>query len=709
MDSITSLLYRVRTETTFGARYRPLHSFWMGALATVLLVLVAPAELRAQGSSASLSGTVTDPSGASVPAAAVVLKNVATDAEQKTVTSDSGSFSLINVLPGSYTIRVSKSGFTTLEKTGVVLQVNQSATLNFALAVGSAEQTVDVTTTVSTVDSSTAELGTVVSERSVKDLPLNGRNFTQLLTLTPGISPVSVGQNSGGGGGFAGSAIGTFTFPSVGGQRNRSNMFLLDGVNDLAFIGNYNFSPIVDDIQEFKVQSHNDLAEFGQVSGGIINVATKSGTNTFHGSAWEFLRNEKLDARSYFLPKRNPLRENQFGGTFGGPLSIPHLYNGKDRTFFFFAYEAFHQSQATQNVVLAPTAAELGGDFSGLLAGGIQLYNPFSTRVDPVTGGYLRDVFPNNQIPSGLLSAPALLYAKTLLPTAGAPVSGGNLYDTTKQIVKSNSYSGRLDQTFGTRDALFGRVSYSNQPITDSAGYPGALNTISIESWNVGVHESHSFSPTAFLDLTFGRDVGSDIQATSYTRAPSDFGAQLISSGVTPKFITGFLSTPPILIPKITINGYTSTGGNNLQNTQLANTYQAGGHFTKILGRHTMKVGAIYSSLNFYGPIAGASASFSAFQTSNLQNAGGPSGKGTGNALASFVLGVPSSSQRRDSLETEHGGSIDGVYLQDQFKVTPNLSLNVGVRYDISIWPSYGDLKSGQGYVGTMNLTNEPM
>ena len=299
-----------------------------------------------------------------------------------------------------------------------------------------------------------------------------------------------------------------------------------------------------------------------------------------------------------------------------------------------------------------------------------------------------------------------MLYAKTLLPTAGAPVSGGNLYDTTKQIVKSNSYSGRLDQTFGTRDALFGRVSYSNQPITNSAGYPGALNTISIESWNVGVHESHSFSPTAFLDLTFGRDVGSDIQATSYTRAPSDFGAQLISSGVTPKFITGFLSTPAILIPKITINGYTSTGGNNLQNTQLANTYQAGGDFTKILGRHTMKVGAIYSSLNFYGPIAGASASFSAFQTSNLQNAGGPSGKGTGNALASFVLGVPSSSQRRDSLETEHGGSIDGVYLQDQFKVTPNLSLNVGVRYDISIWPSYGDLKSGQGYVGTMNLTN---
>lgn len=213
-------------------------------------------------------------------------------------------------------------------------------------------------------------------------------------------------------------------------------------------------------------------------------------------------------------------------------------------------------------------------------------------------------------------------------------------------------------------------------------------------------------SPTAILDLTFGRDVGSDIQATSYTRAPADFGAQLISSGITPKFLTGFLSTPATLIPKITISGYTSTGGNNLQNTQLANTYQVGGDFTKVLGRHTVKVGGSYSSLNFFGPIAGVSEGFSAFQTSNLENASGPSGKGTGDALASFVLGVPNSSQRRDSLETEHGGSINGVYVQDQFKVSPNLSLNAGFRYDLAIWPSYGDLASGQGYVGTMNLSN---
>ena len=497
MYSLMSMVQRIRAKSPFGAGYNVLGTPRLASITVMLVLLLAPLSMPGQGSSASLSGTVTDPSGANIPGATVTLLNVATGTAQKTVTSDAGSFSLINVLPGSYTVQVTKTGFSTLEKTGVILQVNQSATLNFPLSVGSTEQTVDVTASVSTVDSSTAELGTVVDERSVKDLPLNGRNFTQLLTLTPGISPVSVGQNSGGGGGFAGSAIGTFTFPSVGGQRNRSNMFLLDGVNDLAFIGNYNYSPIVDDIQEFKVQSHNDLAEFGQVSGGIINVATKSGSNAFHGSAWEFLRNEKLDARNYFQARRNPLRQNQFGATLGGPLGIPHLYSGKDRTFFFFAYEVFHESQATQNIVLAPTAAQLNGDFSGLLAKGIQLYNPYSTRLNPATGGYQRDPFDNNQIPTKLLSPTALLYAKTLLPAPGSvPAgSGGNLFDTTKQIVKSTSYSGRVDQTFGTRDALFGRVSYSNQPITNSAGYPGAVNTISIESWNIGVHESHSSAP----------------------------------------------------------------------------------------------------------------------------------------------------------------------------------------------------------------------
>lgn len=154
-------------------------------------------------------------------------------------------------------------------------------------------------------------------------------------------------------------------------------MFVLDDSNDLAFLGNYNYSPIIDNIQEFKVQSHNDLAEIGGVAGGIINVVSKAGTNMFHGSVWELLRNEQMDARNFFLPTRNPLRQNQFGVTAGGPVLLPHLYNGRNQTFFFFAYEGFRQSQASQSIVRVPTAEELNGNFSALLSQGIQLYNPF--------------------------------------------------------------------------------------------------------------------------------------------------------------------------------------------------------------------------------------------------------------------------------------------------------------------------------------------
>src|SRR4029077_127888 len=246
-------------------------------------------------------------------------------------TAAAGTYSLTDISPREYSMRAMKGGFNTQEKTGIVLQVNQTVTLEFTMQIGALKQTITVSTNLSVADSTTSALGTVLTTKPVNDLPLNGRNFTQLLDLAPGISPISVAQNSQGGSGWGGLAIGSFSFPAVNGKRNRSNMFLLDGSNDLAFLGTYNYGPIIDDIEEFKVQSHNDLAEFGGVAGGIINVVTKSGTNTLHGSVWEYLRNEQLDARNYFQPVRNPLRQNQFGVSAGGPVVIPRLYNGKDK------------------------------------------------------------------------------------------------------------------------------------------------------------------------------------------------------------------------------------------------------------------------------------------------------------------------------------------------------------------------------------------
>jgi len=668
--------------------------------------VAAPRCGYAQTSSAAINGTITDLSGAQIQDARIVLRNVDTGIQRITSTGSAGTYSIPEVVPGRYSLQAVKDGFATGEKTGILLQVNQTATLDFGLTVGSSQQTLTVTANLSAVESTTSELGTVISTKPVNDLPLNGRNFTQLLTLTPGVSPISVAQNSAGGSGWGGLAVGTFTFPAVNGQRNRSNMFLLDGVNNLALLGNYNYSAIIDDIEEFKVQSHNDLAEFGGVAGGIINVVTKAGTNAFHGSAWEFLRNEQMDARNFFLPTRNPLRQNQFGVAAGGPVLVPHLYNGKNKTFFFFAYEGFRQSQAAQNIVRVPTAAQLTGNFSSLLSQGIQIYNPFSTRPDPShPGEFTRDPFPGNIIPPNLLSPAAELYA-TLFPAAGPQVPGGNLFDTTKTLLDQDSYTGRIDQHFGSHDFLFGRISYFDESSSGSAGYPGTLKQIAIYGWNASVHESHVFGPGAILDVHFGRNLGNDTVALVFPNAPAGFPAALSNAGFSPKFISSFTAFPGSVIPSIVIDGYASTNSYNGQTEQLANTYEFGGNFTKVLNRHTIKFGYDCSTENFVGPVYAAGEGFSAFQTSNLENPGGASGTGTGDALASFLLGVPTSSFWRNALVTEHGGSIQGVYVQDQYKVTPRLSLNVGVRYDLSKWPVYGSLSNGTAYVGNLDLSN---
>ena len=661
---------------------------------------------NAQPASTAINGSITDQSAAQIPDAVIVLRNINTGAQRITSSGSAGTYSITDLVPGNYTLQVMKDGFATGEITGILLQVNQTATLDFRLKVGSTNETVTLTANLSDVESTTSELGTVITSKLVNDLPLNGRNFTQLLALTPGVSPISVAQNAGGGSGWGGLAVGTFTFPAVNGQRNRSNMFLLDGVNDLALLGNYNYAPIIDDIQEFKVQSHNDLAEFGAVAGGIINVVTKSGTNSLHGSVWEFLRNEQMDARNFFLPTRNPLRQNQFGGAVGGPVLLPHLYDGRNRTFFFFTYEGFRQSQETQSIVRVPTTAQLTGDFSALLGQGIQLYNPFSTSPDPLHAGeFIRDPFVGNIIPQNLLSPAAQLYA-TLFPAAGPSLPGGNLYDTTGNPLNQDSFNGRIDQNFGSRNSLLGRISYFNESSYGSGGYPGALKAISIDGWNASVHELHVFGHSDVLDVHFGRNLGNDAVTLQFPQAPANFPSALINAGFSPQFISHFTAFPGSIIPSIAIDGYASTSAYNGQTEQLANTYEYGGDFTRVLNRHTVKVGYSYSTENFFGPVYAAGEGLSAFQTSNLENPAGSSGAGTGDALASFLLGVPTSSFWRDALVTEHHGSIQGGYGQDQYKITPRISVNVGLRYDLSEWPVYGSLSNGTGYVGDVDLSN---
>jgi len=312
---------------------------------TVAAVLVAALfPLPAWGqATAAVNGTVRDSAGAVIPQAAVELHNRDTNLDRTAVTNDAGAYVMPDVQPGNYDLKVTKNGFGLTVKSGIILLVNQTATYDFALKAGSITQVVDVQANAVALETSTAELGVAVVKEQVNDLPLNGRNFTQILNLTPGVSTVNVSQNSATSGGIWSNPIGTFSYPSVNGQSNRSNLFLLDGVNNEgSFGGTYAIAPIVDDIQEFKVQTHNDDASFGGALGGVVNVVTKSGTSQFHGSGWEFLRNRALDANivypgllvaeqtsSTFQPE---FQQNQFGATFGGAAS--HSWRASEEDIF---------------------------------------------------------------------------------------------------------------------------------------------------------------------------------------------------------------------------------------------------------------------------------------------------------------------------------------------------------------------------------------
>lgn len=276
-------------------------------LAIALLTIAGSLPLHAQTSSAAITGTIRDATGAVIPDAELELTNIETGTMLHSVSNAVGNYNFLNILPGMYTLGATKEGFRTAAVEPFTLQVNQTATFDIVFEVGSVTETLTVEALGAQIQSQTSEIGNVVTERQVVDLPLNGRNFTQLLSLSAGVAAVNVSQSRGG---FTTAAVGEFTYPSINGQTNRSNFFTLDGIYNTGVILN---TPQIEPIIEFNAQSHNDPAEFGQGTGGIVNVVTKSGTNELHGSGWRYLRNDNLDARNFFQPNVTPFRQNQFG------------------------------------------------------------------------------------------------------------------------------------------------------------------------------------------------------------------------------------------------------------------------------------------------------------------------------------------------------------------------------------------------------------
>jgi len=662
----------------------------------------------AQLSTASLNGVVRDQTAAVVPSAKISLTAVDTSVVRTTVTNSAGEYVFTNLTPGRYTVAASATGFSPKQVSQFVLAVGQTGTIDFALAIGSESTVVTVEAEGQQLDATSSNLGTVLATKQINDLPTNGRNFTSLLSLTPGVVPVSTGQNNGmGGGGFSAPVAegAAFTFPAINGQTNRSNFFLTDGLNNFgSLLSTYAVPPIIDAIQEVKVVSHTDSAEYGSVLGGVVNVVSKSGTNSFHGSAWEYFRNESLDARPYFLPsssQKPTFHQNQFGGAIGGPVWIPKLYKGKDKTFFFVAYQGFRYNAASSTLLKVPTAAQLAGDESGAP----QIYDPYSTIADPAhPGQYLRTPFAGNQIPTNRIDQRMVAYAKFVYPTAGPPLdsNGDNAIDTTPTVQTQNEFTGRIDQHLFKNDSAWFRYSMINNVVTHSGGLPGLKGENSVPARNWGGSYVHVFSPGLILQLQYARTT---VQSNSTNFWSKSIGDIFTTVGFNSAFAGGFAGNGGgNLLPSLGINGYAS-GGESINLTPKAtDSHQISGVLTKILRNHEIHLGGGFISNSFASPLSQVNQTFLAQQTAD------PNTPGTGDSLSSFLLGVPDGANRRNVNEKTRPGGVMDFFLQDSWKATSRLTVNAGLRYDYSFLPPYGtnDTIGQQGGIetGDMNFAN---
>lgn len=676
---------------------------------------LTPLSLSGQVAAANISGTVFDQAGAAIRGAKVTLTNVATGVKRTTEANDVGQYALSDILPGTYTLEASKAGFASSVMRPFTLSVSQSTVLDIRLSVGSATQTVNVTATGAELQTSSSELGTVINATQTESLPLDGRNFTQLLNLTAGASPANTSQQTGGF--VTGQTFGAFSIPAVNGQTNRSNFFLLDGMDDQQSVASmYTIQPILDDIQEFKVVSHADQAEYGGVLGGIVDVATKSGTNQFHGNLWEYLRNSDFDAKDPFTPASTPitpLHQNQFGANAGGPVLLPH-YSGRNRTFFFGSYEGIRINSAALTLFNVPTTAELGGTIPGQ-----QIYNPYSTASNGSRQPFMCDGAGNpeplmsnntqapgtpcNVLPPGLIDANMVKLATAMFP---APTNTGNPnfngIDTSPSVEPNNEYSLRIDEQLTPKDAFWWRFTHTNAPTTQSGGFPGLVNSTTYFAYQEVAGWRHSFGQTSILDVSFGRDKGTDTHPVLLTKVNGQTLAGLFNA----QFACGYSNSPhSCLVPNIDFDqGNFVTGGENNSYDQMQNIYEWRGNFSKIFGRHTISAGADfnYDGLNGgSGWIDTNANSYLDFDESNTAD----NGIG-GSALASYLLGIPLQAGRRNVLETLHHNKELGFYGQESWRVSDKLNVNAGLRYDFTRFPDYGLASDQSDIMGDLDLRN---
>ncbi len=633
------------------ATRRFLSPAFLATLAVALLSLAAAPRLMAQATG-SIRGTVIDPSGAVVSGASVVATNTATSFTRKETTNQDGIFVFPDLPIGAYRLEIAKEGFETQKRDGTVLLTGQTLALQIPLALGSSSQSVEVTAATPLIQTDTSSIQTSVDQRQMQDLPLNGRNPLQLTTLTPGTALTSVGTESG-----QQDNVGL----TVNGLRATQNNFQLDGAiyND-RFFDSVPILPSPDALQEFTIQSSNYSSEYGG-AGALVQLSTRSGTNHIHGSAYEFLRNTDLNARNYFQQTVPPFKLNQFGGTVGGPIV-------KDHTFFFFSAEDLQQRSSPNPIsITVPTAAELGGNFSALLAKGIALFNPSTGQP-----------YPGNIIPTPINALSGRLANKYLVPLASNPTTGV-FNSTSNSNIDSTQYLAKIDQVVNANNHLSGRYFYNQDNFQRAFNAPlGFYAANRFRNQSAIVTDTQVFSPTftASFSASAGRFARTQIPQAPGLQSLQDLGQNV------PLGSPGESIFPGI---RANISGFVDifSGGALTQDSTLFD-YRASA--VKVWKAHTISFGAEFErdriDMDDYSYTPGDN-TFNGERTAAPAGAALPDGTRTsGSALADFYLGLDSQFYQDNGRKAYLRENRPSLYAQDDWKLNRRLTVNAGLRWD---------------------------
>jgi hypothetical protein len=728
------------------------------ALAVPAISLLVSVSLHAQADTGSIQGTIKDQSGAVIPGAKVTLTNEGTNLAITMTAGGDGTYIFEPVKIGVYSVTAEAMGFAKVVQAHVTLEIQQQRVVDLTLKPGAVTQTIEVTAAPPALQTQNASLGQVVGARDINELPLNGRNFTFLAQLAAGVNtPQADTRGNAQNGAF-----------SANGLRPAQNNYLLDGIdnnsNTVDFLNGTNFVvlPPLDAIQEFKVQTSDYSAQFGRAGGAILNATIKSGTNNFHGTAWEYLRNDKFDAADWFEDAgqihKGEYRQNQFGGTLGGPVI-------KNKVFFFGDYEGLRKRQGVVFTSTVPTAAETASgftDLSAIISGqtGTQtddlgrsfpvgtVFDPATTRAvtatetDPVTGllatgtGYVRDPFSTcpittitytlaacglNQLPSGRLDQTTAVKLLNLYPAPTNTNFSSNYADTPVGKEKRNAFDVRMDFNKGDKDQIFARFSYVDDPqfipgpfagIADGGAFQQGIQTANsiqpVVSW------THTVSPTSVNEARLGINrIGTGRTGPVFNQLgiPAEYGI----ADVPQVALNGGL-------PQITIQGLTTLGSNGfLPSAEVSQTTQATDNFTKTYGKHTFKMGIEYQRIKFstlQPPYSHGEFSFDG-DYSEL-----PGGEADATGMAQLLLtpqtttctalgqaaciGGADGVQLSNIAQTDDGKNYWGAFFEDDWKVSSKLTVNLGLRWDYfgQVFEHFGGQANFLPAVGTPSATN---